>query len=890
MKNHAVDVLVRCVLAAVVAAIAVHVAGLRAPAEASSTPIPTAPSASASTGGGGPEVEQVAVRLTEQLGTATTDLPNLTRGLADLQAHWRRIQAPWKDTALQPNGKLVQLVALRTSQQEVAHVVSTSTGGTATFDVRKWNMNEGAFAQREAIVAPTPSTLRFRLRVPLHATLEIAPAVPTLGEGAAPDVTFVARATPLGGGERVDIGSVVVHERDRWVERRFPLDALAGKEVDLELVAEAAPKADGTQRPAVVALWGTPRIVRRAPARLPYNVLWIVVDSLRPDVLASFHDPAVDAAKRGAKIPAGDTWLPAIPGLTPNIDALAKRSTIYRDAISPAPWTRAGTIGMLSGMHARHLGLPSVPWSLVDQQVEAYYRAEPPLLPLSFRRAGAATRAIVNNNFMLGYAAVGVDVGFEHVEDYRYRTADTAEITRRALEVMRAHAGERFFHFVNYNSPHEPFEPPAECLARVPGATPKPAPKAPKSEEEGGEKAKKPRAVDPVKAYMAEACKDDAAIGELLAELDKLGLREQTVVVLTADHGETLSDRHEGIAVDLDGVNTRFHHAFGMWEETTRIPILLSLPGVVPEGKAVDGRVTNLDLVPTLLALEGLERDPRLTGIDLVALAKGGPVPERAILTLGRASAAIFWKRHRFVVRDREAQKWAVGRGEQREVHTITHELFDLVDDPGETRNLATSPAHAALVAELRARLKAALEGAATADESAPAAATSPKLLLRFAGGGATRRVHVSITAAGATRIDATPFAIAPEAVRVVGQTIDVATTTAPDALVGVDLTISPPTTPIHWTITYDDKALGDDAVFGGVLGVSAAGLGKGILDAPTRLAVTAPALPFVDPTIDRGVFVVRLGGPETAAPERASSAAAAAEVKSALQQWGYAK
>jgi len=71
---------------------------------------------------------------------------------------------------------------------------------------------------------------------------------------------------------------------------------------------------------------------------------------------------------------------------------------------------------------------------------------------------------------------------------------------------------------------------------------------------------------------------------------------------------------------------------------------------------------------------------------------------------------------------------------------------------------------------------------------------------------------------------------------------------------------------------------------------VSSPGLAKGIVDAQARTRVSSAALPFIDPTIDRGAFVVRLGGVETNAPERTTSAAAAAEVKSALQQWGYAK
>jgi arylsulfatase A-like enzyme len=878
------EVLARCAIGASVVAIAASLAAARAPRDAAATPVPPATSASSlKEAPGADEALEVFARLTEKVGDAQIDIPNLQRGLGDLTVHWRRMQAPWKDTSKQSRARLVQLVALRTSQTEVAHVVTTSTGGTATFDAKKWNMSEGSFAQREAIVAPTPSTLRFRLRIPPAAALEIAPAVLGVGEGAAPsEVTFVARAVPASGGAAIEIGRVVVAERDRWNERHFDLAGLAGKEIDLELVAESAARKEGTPAPMVLALWGTPRIVRKAPAKVPYNVLWIVVDSLRPDVIASFHNPTVDEKKRAAKIPPRDTLLPVIEGLTPNLDALAKRSTIYRDAISAAPWTRPGTIAMLSGVHSQKLGVSPLPWIVPSDQLDGYYAGDPPLVPLAFRRAGVATRAFVNNNFMLGYAAVGLDMGFEHVEDYRYRTRDTAEVTRTAIEGLRAHAGELFFQFVNYNSPHEPFEPPHECLERVPGALPK---KKVESDPEGEKKAP---ALDSVKAYMAEACKDDAAIGELLKTLDELHLREKTIIVVTADHGETLSDRHEGIAEELDQVNTRFHHAFGMWEETTRIPILLSLPGVIPEGRAVDGRVTNLDLAPTLLALEGLDVDPRQKGIDLVAAAKKG-VPERPIVTLGRASSAVFWKNWRFVERAREAQKWTVGHGDDKETLTIRWELYDLDSDPGESKNLGGLPANAALVEEMRARLKAALAGAATADAAPePESSKPPRIELRFAGGGGAHRLLATIRAPGATSIVATPVGIGNEAIRTTEGVVELATTTAKDALLGIDLVVTPPSTPITWTFSWDDKPLGDDAFFGGVLGVSARGLAKGLPDAFMRFAVAAKSMPWIDPEIDRGVFVIRSGGSEGI--ERASAGAAADEVKSALRQWGYAK
>ena len=234
---------------------------------------------------------------------------------------------------------------------------------------------------------------------------------------------------------------------------------------------------------------------------------------------------------------------------------------------------------------------------------ERYYRSDPPLLPLLLRREGAATRAFVNNYFMVGYAAVGVDMGFERVDDHRYRTRDTLEITTHAVDWLKNNRDQRFFVFCNYNSPHEPWEPPKKFQDRVPPPPAGPGEWIPRQ-------------------YMAEAAKDDEAIGVLMKTLDELGLKDRTLVVITADHGETLSSAHAGTS-KLDKMPVRYHHAVSNYEETSRVPILMVLPGVLPEGKLVADRVRSIDLAPTVLDIEGLETNPKMSGRSVMPLIRG---------------------------------------------------------------------------------------------------------------------------------------------------------------------------------------------------------------------------------------------------------------------------
>jgi hypothetical protein len=106
------------------------------------------------------------------------DVPSLAASQPFFQAHWRKLRGPWAHAA-GVAGQLVTTIALRTSPQVETQWEGSSQSGPWVPDVRVWNMNEGSFDQREAIYAPTPATLRFRLTVPPGARLRFSPAVAT---------------------------------------------------------------------------------------------------------------------------------------------------------------------------------------------------------------------------------------------------------------------------------------------------------------------------------------------------------------------------------------------------------------------------------------------------------------------------------------------------------------------------------------------------------------------------------------------------------------------------------------------------------------------------------------------------------------------------------------
>jgi arylsulfatase A-like enzyme len=556
-----------------------------------------------------------------------------------------------------------------------------------------------------------------------------------------------------------------------------------------------------------------------------------------------------------------------VPGLTPSLDALAERGVAFTRAYSVAPWTRPGTIAMLAGARSGELGLETTRWVPLPADVDKFYASSPPLLPLAMRAHGVATRAFVNNFFLAAYAPVGVDAGFERLLDVRDRTKDTRLIVDAATQWIASHARERFFAFVNLDSPHEPWEPPPEMLARVPASLVR----------------------DPAaRAYLAECAKDDAAIGEVLAAVDAAGLRDRTIVVVTADHGETLSHAHAAKVFGLDDLSMLHHHAVGNYEETIRVPLIVAAPpalGIAP--RRVDARMRTTDIAPTILELEGIDPDPareKLSGRSLAALMRGEREPdERVVVSEGRGTRAVLAGTRHLIVRDPVAQRLVLG-GDDREV---PEELYDLADDPGERRDLAADRPE--LVAEMRARLEAALANVPAAGSAAALATKDERAVvhLRFAGGGQARRVAGKLTARdGRLTIDGA--GLGPESWKVDGGAAEIAFATAADGVVGVDVSIDPPTAPLAWELTLDDAPWPEARVFAGRFGFAAPKLAAGLTTEDARALANASALPWIDAAREVGLFVTREARREGAEPSREASPEANEDAERMLRAWGY--
>src|SRR5262249_51077563 len=175
----------------------------------------------------------------------------------------------------------------------------------------------------------------------------------------------------------------------------------------------------------------------------------------------------------------------------------------------------------------------------------------------------------------------------------------------------------------------------------------------------------------PVAQYDAEIAYVDLALAHVFNRLEELGMDDDTLVAVVADHGEIM-DEHEGY---FD------HH--GLYEGNVHVPLILRHPGRLPAGQVVDATVQLFDVAPTILDLVGAGDAPRQAGMpgrSLLPTLGGAPGADAIYLT------ECTWMRKRAI----RADGWKLIQAMETDLHGLPrHQLFDLRADPGERRNLA---------------------------------------------------------------------------------------------------------------------------------------------------------------------------------------------------------
>jgi arylsulfatase A-like enzyme len=357
------------------------------------------------------------------------------------------------------------------------------------------------------------------------------------------------------------------------------------------------------------------------PEQLSFLV--ITVDTLRPDLgYAAYGRP-----------------------VSPNIDELAKKATIYQRAYSISTYTAFAIPPMMASRYPSEM-----PRS--DRHEVRYFGSNvllaERLRDAGFRTAGAASHFLFSpelgwidgiEHFVMTGAEGNAPKG-AHI-DQRHSSRPLADAAIRFLEDPEIVSG-RFFVWIHFLDPHKKY-------LEHPGFS--------------------NFGTDPRGLYDGEIAYTDHHIGRVLRALAASPAAGRTVVVFTGDHGEAFGEH--GFSF----------HGREIWDEVVRVPLFIYVPGMEP--RTIARRVSSVDIVPTVLDLAGLPPDPGARGQSLAPEIFGGDLAPRPIL-VDQPQNPYYLPKRGFI------------EGSYKLHHAMdsdTYLLFDLDRDPAETNDLSGNSA-----------------------------------------------------------------------------------------------------------------------------------------------------------------------------------------------------
>lgn len=348
-------------------------------------------------------------------------------------------------------------------------------------------------------------------------------------------------------------------------------------------------------------------VARPSDAR-PRNVLLITLDTTRADRIGAYGYAQAN---------------------TPNLDALAREGVRFDNATAQAPITGPSHAAILTGHYpARHGVRDNATTPLPD---EARTLAEV-LSETGFATGGFVGAFILDRPYGFAQGFQAFNGGFSRVDSGTEANAERkgSSVVDDAVKWMNGLDGSKpFFGWVHLYDPHVPYD--------------------------GG--------------YDSEIAFVDAQVGRLLNALGSGGTIEETLVVVTADHGESLGEHGED------------EHGVFLYDAVLRVPLIMRGPGV-KRGHVVAEQVRGIDLFPTILEAAGVARPGGIDGESVWALAGGG-----SRSSVPPSYAESYYPRFHYgwsELRSIRADGW-------KAVDAPKPEIYDLRDDPSEQRNLYAS-------------------------------------------------------------------------------------------------------------------------------------------------------------------------------------------------------
>jgi arylsulfatase A-like enzyme/Tfp pilus assembly protein PilF len=362
------------------------------------------------------------------------------------------------------------------------------------------------------------------------------------------------------------------------------------------------------------------------------NIILFTIDTLRADHLECYGYGKVKS---------------------PQINRLAKEGILFEQNIAQAPLTLPSHSSILTGTYPLYHGVRDNGGFYLDESHHT--------LAESLKNKGYATGAFVAA-FVLD-SRWGLDQGFDTYYDNfdltKYKTVSLDSVQRRGDEENQSQ--QKFFAWIHLYDPHTPYDPPEPYKTEYKGSY--------------------------LGLYDGEIAYVDQLIGEFRDFMEKKNLLDKTLIILTADHGESLGEHKESA------------HGFFIYDSDIRVPLIIRFPEGKFAGHVVSNQVKNIDIMPTVLHLLDEEIPESVQGESLLSL-----ILENKAQDERSAYSETYWPRYHYGWSELRSLR----KGRYKFIDAPRPELYDIVEDPGEVNNLVNKKA--SLGHEMKAELLALIE------------------------------------------------------------------------------------------------------------------------------------------------------------------------------------
>jgi arylsulfatase A-like enzyme/Tfp pilus assembly protein PilF len=325
--------------------------------------------------------------------------------------------------------------------------------------------------------------------------------------------------------------------------------------------------------------------------------------------------------------------------VTPALDRIAAEGVLFEHAAAPAPLTLPAHASLFTSMYPPVHGVRDNGGFFLDDRATTLAER---LKDRGLKTGGFVGAYVLDRRWGI---AQGFDTYVDNFDLSKFDTPSLGEVERPANEVadhaldwLETVKSSRFFGWVHFYDPHSPYAPPEPYRTRF---------------------ADRP--------YLGEIAFVDSQVGRIRAFLERERLLDRTVIVVIGDHGESLGDHGERT------------HGFFVYESVLHVPLMIRAPYDGLRGRRVADLVRSVDVMPTALDLLGIPLADKVEGQSLVPLMTG------AVRDLGLAAyAEAVYPRYHFGWSDLRS----LTSGRFKFIDAPRPELYDLAQDPTETRNI----------------------------------------------------------------------------------------------------------------------------------------------------------------------------------------------------------